>query len=209
LASKRDKNAKRKADAEAQAKRDSAATCGAAKRNGEPCGRDAGWGTDHPGTGRCKMHTGSTRAGQIAAATQELGMAKPANITPGQALQGVMTLAAGQLLFATDKVSALDEDKLFVKGNKLDSGAFEMIPHKWVELQRQCMDRLAKYAKLAADAGIAERQTQLQETQMQLITQLMEAVFDEIGLSKRQRAAVGPAIRRHLTLLPGGMEQAA
>jgi hypothetical protein len=120
-----------------------------------------------------------------------------------------MTLAAGQLLFATDKVSALDEDKLFVKGNKLDSGAFEMIPHKWVELQRQCMDRLAKYAKLAADAGIAERQTQLQETQMQLITQLMEAVFDEIGLSKRQRAAVGPAIRRHLTLLPGGMEQAA
>jgi len=34
-------------------------TCGATTRNGEPCKRPAGWGTDHVGDGRCKQHGGS------------------------------------------------------------------------------------------------------------------------------------------------------
>lgn len=35
------------------------AICGARKRNGEGvCQLPAGWGTDHPGTGRCKLHGG-------------------------------------------------------------------------------------------------------------------------------------------------------
>lgn len=36
--------------------------CGAAtrgERRGAPCQRPAGWGTDHPGQGRCKLHGGS------------------------------------------------------------------------------------------------------------------------------------------------------
>jgi uncharacterized protein YjcR len=33
--------------------------CGAkAKQTGQPCRRPAGWGTTHPGTGRCKLHGG-------------------------------------------------------------------------------------------------------------------------------------------------------
>lgn len=33
--------------------------CGAkAKQTGQPCRRPAGWGTSHPGTGRCKLHGG-------------------------------------------------------------------------------------------------------------------------------------------------------
>jgi hypothetical protein len=34
-------------------------TCGASNRNGDPCGLPAGWGTDHPGEGRCKHHGGA------------------------------------------------------------------------------------------------------------------------------------------------------
>lgn len=38
--------------------------CGAkAKSTGKPCKRGAGWGTDHPGTGRCKLHGGRSRKG--------------------------------------------------------------------------------------------------------------------------------------------------
>jgi uncharacterized protein YjcR len=35
-------------------------TCGAKKRDGsgEPCAQPAGWGTDHLGEGRCKLHGG-------------------------------------------------------------------------------------------------------------------------------------------------------
>ena len=38
--------------------------CGARKRQprypGETCARPAGWGTEHPGFGRCKLHGGAT-----------------------------------------------------------------------------------------------------------------------------------------------------
>ncbi len=34
--------------------------CRAKTRAGTPCKRPAGWGTDHPGTGRCKLHGGKS-----------------------------------------------------------------------------------------------------------------------------------------------------
>lgn len=38
--------------------------CGAkTKSTGEPCRRTAGWGTDHPGEGRCKLHGGKSKCG--------------------------------------------------------------------------------------------------------------------------------------------------
>ena len=39
------------------------ALCGAKSRQGTPCRRPAGWGTDHPGTGRCKLHGGCSPGG--------------------------------------------------------------------------------------------------------------------------------------------------
>jgi len=39
-------------------------TCGAkTKGTGAPCRRPAGWGTDHAGVGRCKLHGGATPRG--------------------------------------------------------------------------------------------------------------------------------------------------
>ncbi|WP_240738103.1 HGGxSTG domain-containing protein [Deinococcus fonticola] len=38
--------------------REKLSTCGAKNRSGKPCARPAGWGTDHPGEGRCKLHGG-------------------------------------------------------------------------------------------------------------------------------------------------------
>ena len=35
--------------------------CGAKNRSGKPCKRPAGWGTDHAGEGRCKLHGGATQ----------------------------------------------------------------------------------------------------------------------------------------------------
>lgn len=34
--------------------------CGAKNRQGKPCGHENGWGTDHPGEGRCRLHGGAT-----------------------------------------------------------------------------------------------------------------------------------------------------
>lgn len=35
-----------------------AARCGAKTRSGHRCKKPAGWGTNHPGTGRCRLHGG-------------------------------------------------------------------------------------------------------------------------------------------------------
>mgnify|MGYP001172356705 FL=1 len=37
--------------------------CGAKTRAGTPCRKPAGWGTDHPGDGRCKLHAGCSPRG--------------------------------------------------------------------------------------------------------------------------------------------------
>lgn len=37
-------------------------TCGRTNRDHEPCGLPAGWGTDHPGEGACKLHGGNAGA---------------------------------------------------------------------------------------------------------------------------------------------------
>lgn len=45
--------------AEFQTKSHGAPKCGAVRR-GKACGQAAGWGTDHPGSGKCKLHGGKT-----------------------------------------------------------------------------------------------------------------------------------------------------
>lgn len=55
------------ADLHAQPKRKCGARTRAAKREGRPCQQAAGWGTDHPGYGRCKLHGGRTPSGRNAA----------------------------------------------------------------------------------------------------------------------------------------------
>lgn len=39
--------------------------CGAKTRSGTPCKRPAGWGTDHVGSGRCKLHGGASHGRPI------------------------------------------------------------------------------------------------------------------------------------------------
>lgn len=40
--------------------------CGAQTRTGGRCGQAPGWGTDHPGSGRCKLHGGKSPSGVAA-----------------------------------------------------------------------------------------------------------------------------------------------
>lgn len=39
--------------------------CGAKTRARTPCQQPAGWGTEHPGTGRCKLHGGASLRGHL------------------------------------------------------------------------------------------------------------------------------------------------
>lgn len=183
-----------------KARRDGEPICGAEKPNGDPCLWTAGHGTDHPGTGKCYKHGGRNQS-VGAAAQQAESMATSIPVTPGQAILGVLHLAAGQLAYCTAMVGGLTEAQMF---EMTDAGA---VPNRWVRLQLQIEDRLVKYARAAADVGINERQMQLAEQQTRMVGTMMEAVMDKLDLSPSQRKEVGPAIRESLPLLTAGVDE--
>jgi len=80
-------------------------------------------------------------------------------------------------------------------------GVFKLIPHHWLKLQRDVMNDVARYAKLAADAGVAEREQQLAESQTEIVADLLEKVVGSLDLTSEQREELGPSIRRHLSLV--------
>jgi hypothetical protein len=175
-------------------KRKGISICGQPKKNGLPCRRSPGWGTDHEGTGACKFHGGQTPNGAVVAAQEEAGaMSRPLEVTPTQAVTGVLHLAAGQLAYVTYKVGELDEADYFEgeEGNR------------WVRLQGRLMDRLATFAKTAADMGIQERQVKLAEAQTMMIGKLISNVIGRLDLTPEQRKAVGPAIREEMAVIAG------
>jgi len=201
---KRKKALARKVAMEAQKRRDDATVnlCGAQRHDGEFCAQRAGWGTEHPGTGRCRWHGGQLRSGLAAAAREEMrGMATPSNVSPGQALGGVLRLAAGQLVYASTQVARLRDDDLFERAYSPAGGVFKLVPHHWLKLQRDVMNDVARYAKLAADAGVAEREQQLAESQTEIVADLLEKVVGSLDLTSEQREELGPSIRRHLSLV--------
>lgn len=195
--------AKKRSPSLAQRQRMKSKKCKGTNRSGKPCTKPAGWGTDHPGSGNCKHHLGSTRNGAVDACKDEAhGMSKPLRITPGQAIQGVLHLAAGQLAWVSTKVAELNEGEEFEELTNAEGGV-TVLPNRWLRLQRQLQQDLKQYSKAAADMGIQERQTALAEAQTQMFHKVLEAILDELDLSAKQRKQVGPAIRK---LLPQFVE---
>lgn len=168
------------------------AICGMKKRNGEVCTQDAGRGTDHPGEGYCHWHAG----GKMALTLSE---SSAVEVTPQQAITGVLHLMAGRLLYASAKASELKEKDVWVV-----TGDGSVKLNRWLYLEDRMAERVAKYAATAMGMGVAKAQAGLMEAQTKLVTRLLEAVLGEIGLTPAQRRKVGPAIRKHSALVLEG-----
>ncbi len=174
--------------------------CLAVTRQSGRCAMPAGWGTDHSGEGSCKLHGGAVPSAKKKVLNGQVeNMATPLeNITPERAMKAVMALAAGQLLYVTNRVAELADEDLFVVGYDPDGNAIKLVPNHWLALQTAKMNETAKYAKMAADAGIAERGAVLQEQQTEAVVQMLERVVAAVDLTPEQRAKLGPVIRREL-----------
>lgn len=172
--------------------RDQMALCGARKKNGDSCRAFAGQGTNHPGVGTCKYHLGNTRTHEVNAVVQEtqrrmvkLGMA--VEIEPHEALLQMLYLASGHVAWLREEV-----------GTTADLGTFEA--KVLVQLYGEERDRVAKIAKAALDAGVAERQVAIVERYADALADLLRSVFDdpELNLSAVQRSRLPDVLRRHI-----------
>jgi hypothetical protein len=166
--------------------------CGAKKKNGDLCRAFAGQGTDHPGVGRCKFHLGNTPSHGVNAVVQEaqrraVKFGTPIEIEPHEALLQMLYLASGAVRWLREEIGVLD-----------DLGAFES--RVLVQLYGDERDRVARVAKAALDAGVAERQVVLTERYGAALADLLRAIFDDtgLGLTPRQREQLPAILRRHL-----------
>ncbi len=77
------------------------------------------------------------------------------------------------------------------------------VPHVLVRMWSEERDRAARLAKMAIDAGLAEKQVRLAERQGQVIAHIFTSVLDDdsLGLSREQRDAGRSLAARHLRAL--------
>ena len=188
--------------------------CGAKKRQGEGnCRRPAGWGTDHVGTGCCKLHGGSApshrKAAQAWKANQELarlGRPKDGDVDPTAELLGMVAEAAGNVATLREWVQALGADVhgpiMFPTG--MLSGRSE--EHVLVGMYREWCDRLVSYSAACVRAGVSERAVKVMEEQAELCARVVLAMLDdpEFGLSWDQRDLGRRIAGKHLRALPVG-----
>lgn len=194
---------------------DPAKHCGVVrnKRDGKPCRRSKGYGTDHLGIGPCKFHLGNTRnviraAARFKAQQALVRLGQPIEQDPQQALLELVWEAAGNVAFLRQEVGKLG-GALVGDVKSLDrEGAEHAVSEDvraLVKLYGDWTDKLAKYSKACIDAGIAERQVQLAEAQGYAIRDLIESVLDALNLDEDQRQVGRQVAGQKLRVLAGGV----
>jgi hypothetical protein len=186
-------------------------------RAGQLCQTPAGAGTDHFGAGACKWHKGNRQAERAKAAwIMAHAFAREFMITPWDALLMAVRIAAGKLMYAQQKIAEAQDDlelegRLVRRtledgtlamyhpdtGEVLGLGAFKDLSF-WVDQADKWHERMLKSAKMAVDAGVAERLVESQMLQVQLMARPVEAALRALNLSPEQESIARAAMRQEL-----------
>lgn len=193
--------------------------CGAKpKGKRTECDRPAGFGTDHPGVGCCVLHGGNTsvQIGSGKVARAELSMLTDENVTfmdPAQALLWCVTLAAQDVRWLNSQIADLNSATIrpqtTERGYSAEKGQHNS--RKWEArrldgfiLERfRAEERLARYSKMALDAGVAERMVRLAERMGDVLAPAIASILEELGLSASQKKRAPDIVRTALTAIEG------
>ena len=186
--------------------------CGARKKNNKICDLPAGQYTDHVGWGKCSFHGGNTPTLRTSAAlymggevihrmTNAYGLGGPVEISPGEALLQEVRRSAGHVGFLQDRINMFEL--------KLGEEVMTEAKRELIELYQKERLMLAKIAKAAVDAGIAQERVQLEREKGVRLVEVLREVFDGLGLSIEQQRLLPilvPAALRKLTETPATMQ---
>lgn len=179
---------------------DPAKHCGVPRRSddengvghkGEPCRNFKGTRTKHVGVGPCWLHLGNAphMKGVVArerVALELLKLGVQVEIDPQAALLQMVWEAAGNVAYLRGRVQQLEA--IFGPNHLGDAE-----PHVLVEMYAGERERLAKFSKIAIDAGIAQRQLDLIERLADPIVIVVMAALEglpEAEQERRRRIAV-------------------
>lgn len=180
--------------------------CPARKKNGDPCVRGAGWGTDHLGYGLCRFHGGTSSVGHTngkqAQAEHEVEKYGESRVVdPGAALLEEVYRTAGLVEYLQMRIEQ--------EGDIIETNMFGKQPSAYVKLYMAERKHLASVSKEALAANVSERQIHLMEDQAALFAGALRAILGELDLTPAQRALAPVVIRRHMLALPVTSESQA
>lgn len=169
--------------------------CGANKSEGGTCRNPAGYGTTHPGYGRCKRHYGNTPAHQRSGARmmirdqarqicEERGI-NPDDVTP-------------------ERVMTEELARSYAMVNWLESET-DTAAAMWPEWQAVLLaerKHQMDVAKILIAAGIADRQIRIAEEQARMLGFAVRAILDDLHLTDEQRLKAPEIVRYHMEQLP-------
>lgn len=164
--------------------------CGWMTKKGRSCRLGAGWETKHPGFGPCRIHGGAKahRAWEKA-----LDIARELNITPWEALLKAVRVAAGRAAWVDAQLAEA------TRRNDGDSSAAEV--RGWLKESRDERMLMARTAKAALDAGVAERIVRQTELEGEIVAEVIGRVIDRLALTAEQRVLAFDEAHRQLLAL--------
>lgn len=200
--------------------------CDASRPNSDlTCTRPAGWGTTHPGVGRCKRHGGSTPT-HTRAARRELARRAvvayglPQDIPTDVALLEEVARSVGHVQALAAMVEQIPRDELawgvaeqttrrtIIGGGDDDEDAGveadivdtkrKAVPHVLIGMYLTERKHLVDVCKTVAGLEIEDRRVRLAEQQGALLAGVIRAILSDLGLSPDQWAKVPEVVPRHL-----------
>jgi hypothetical protein len=191
-----------------------AVLCGARKRQGEgTCGQAAGWGTDHPGDGPCKLHGGNTRNHRTAAAARQVedGARRALadmHLEPVDNPLQALALHASEVMalrnYLRGEVSRLES--LRYQGGTGEQVRAELSAYQ--SALRDTTSVLTAMAKLNLDDRLIAIQSRISEQQGMLIATAVRLILDDLGLTPQQHALVPKVVPARLRELSGSSPDA-
>ncbi|MEV8324522.1 hypothetical protein [Kitasatospora sp. NPDC056731] len=178
--------------------------CGAKTRqegSAEHCGLRAGWGTDHPGTGRCKLHGGRTPGQNIKAAHQIAerevrAVLAELDVQPVDDPLTALAQLAGQVVAwqqaIAEIVNRLGEDVRY-EGR---AGAEQLRAE--VGLYERAMDRTNTVLSTIARLDIDGRLARIEEAKAEFLMNAVQAGLAAIGVTGEQATTVKQVMARKL-----------
>lgn len=176
-------------------------SCGARKKQGDgTCTQAAGWGTTHPGIGRCKLHGGATPqqkagAARTRAEAETRAVLADLDVHPvADPLQALLELAGQTLAWQAATASLVNQlDGIRYAGQ---NGAEQLRAE--VGLYERAMDRASSVLSAIARLNIEDRVARISERQADVITGAVVAGLTAAGLTGDQLVTAQRAAAQHL-----------
>lgn len=164
--------------------------CNWPTKRGRKCKMLAGELTRHPGYGPCRAHGGAKahKAWEMA-----LDIARELNVTPWEALLKSVKVAAARAAWVDFQLAEA------VRRNDGEPANPEV--KGWLKESRMERTLLARMAKAAVDAGVAERLVRNTELEGEIVAEVIGRVLDKLGLAPEQRVIAFDEAHRQLLAL--------